>query len=70
MFYFAVWRFLYISQTKTLSSEKMVKSVQGHCSGLLISSLQKDILVIRSHFPEGAKWGNPADPLSSTQPCP
>lgn len=48
----------------------MVKSIQGHHSGLLIYTLQKDILVTKSHFPEDGEWETSlTDLLSSTYPC-
>ena len=48
----------------------MVKSIQGHRSGLLIYPLQKDALVFKSHFSEDGKWDTSgADLQSSVCPC-
>lgn len=48
----------------------MVKSIQGHRSGLLIYTLQKDALVFKSHCSEDGKWDTSvADLQSSTCPC-
>lgn len=71
-----LYSFLHVSQNKTLSFENMVKSVQGHQSGLLGCSFLKDRLA-KSRVSEDGMWGTSltyslaADPIAEPRegPC-
>ena len=64
-----LYSFLHVSQNETLSFENVVKSVQGHQSGLLVCSFLKDRLV-KSRVSADGMWGTSltysraADPIA------